>query len=129
MKGISMITCTLYPKYRYSGLSTDEKPVHEVRDASTFWETDTGRNFEMLGGEWIEDKSITEVNDAFAVVVYIDGNNLYICRAAPGTPQSSSNWQIKRVNTDSLAVTWAYGSNAYAHAVSDKAAVLALPYS
>ena len=47
-----MIVCTTQPLYRYSGLSTDVKPTKDIKDASTFWETDTGKEFEWRKDAW-----------------------------------------------------------------------------
>jgi len=46
------VICTKQTFYRYSGLSTDIKPISGVEDSSTFDELDTGRRFEMRGRAW-----------------------------------------------------------------------------
>lgn len=48
-----MITCSVMAFYRYTGLSTDTKPVEGVKEASIFIEEDTLREFEFRGDTWI----------------------------------------------------------------------------
>lgn len=59
------VVCTKQTFYRYSGLSTDVKPVAGVEDSSTFDELDTGRRFEMRGKTWqlIQDIKNFKISD------------------------------------------------------------------
>jgi hypothetical protein len=80
-----MIVCTTQPLYRYSGLSTDIKPTKDIKDASTFWETDTGDEFEWRGVlQWIKLPHTTvavetpinsEIENASDVVTTVDLSN------------------------------------------------------
>lgn len=58
-----MIVCTTQPLYRYSGLSTDTKPTKNIKDASTFWETDKGKYYEWRFDDWIPIPTPTVVVD------------------------------------------------------------------
>ena len=66
------------PIYKYSGLSTDIKPTDSIKDGSTFWETDTGKEYEWRGTAWV---SVTDPNSVVGVAYdYIElgytGTNL-----------------------------------------------------
>jgi len=47
------IVASTDPVYRYSGLSTDTKPTDDIKDGSTFWETDTGNEYEWRIDTWV----------------------------------------------------------------------------
>lgn len=126
-----MITCSEGIYYRYAGLSTDTKPIEGVRDASTFWETDTGKKYEFRAEEkrWHLDKNIVLIDEQKAMIVYQSGNYFYICFADPGTLASSAKWQIKKVDVANLVITWANGNANYVNAATNLGVVAALPYS
>lgn len=56
---------------RWKGLSTDTKPINDIKEGSTFEETDTGRLFRWLNSSWVEDLS-SSLNVGKAVDI---GNN------------------------------------------------------
>lgn len=48
------------------------------------------------------------------VLVDVDGTNIYIGYAVPGTDLSASTWKIKRVNTaNPISIYWADSSTLY----------------
>lgn len=126
-----MIICTTQTFYRYSGLSTDEKPVDGIRDASTFWETDTGKEYEYRGEElgWVLKQNLVTVNSDDAVKVYQSGNYLYVCSAPPGTESSEAKWKIKRLDIVTMVLLWANGNAKYINPATNALIVAALPYS
>jgi hypothetical protein len=125
-----MVTCTLSTKYRYSGLSSDEKPIDDsVRESSTYWEEDTGRMWEFRGGRWLETKTFLDVNDNYSMVVYSSDDWLWVCRATPGTLLSDPAWQIRRINIDALILMWAHGKPTFTNPATSLPIVAALPYS
>ena len=126
-----MIICTTQTFYRYSGLSTDVKPVDGVSEASIFWETDTGKEYEYRGKElgWVLKQNMVTVDSDGAVALYQSGNYLYVCSAPPGTGLSEPKWKIKRFNTSSLAMTWANGNSKNINPATNVSIVAALPYS
>jgi hypothetical protein len=130
-----MIVCSVQPYYRYSGLSTDEKPRVEILDASTFWETDTGKEFEWRKNDWYL-KTLqpiiaivtfpTSLND-LAQVAYEDGDILYVCKAATGSLVNSPVWQVKKV--DGFFIQWADGNNNFDNLATDLITVKNLDFS
>ena len=122
-----MIVCTVYPKYRYSGLSTDEKPVPQD-EVAVFWETDTGREYEWRDGTWHELNTLSRINDTQALVIYQSGNYMYVCLAAPGSLKTAAAWQIKRVDTSNLIITWADGNALFDNVATNVSTVAALTY-
>lgn len=114
-----MIVCTTQPLYRYSGLSTDVKPTKDIKDASTFWETDTGKEFEWRRIEWIPRPSTT-LETPKDTIVYEDGADIYICRAEVCSSPSVAVWQIKKLDTTSGVVpTWCDGNAQYDNTATD----------
>jgi len=125
-----MLICTVQPFYRYSGLSTDTKPILDPKDCATFWETDTNKNFEYRGGTWHEVKNVVSLeDDSQACILYEAEDILYICTAPPGTLSTESKWQIKKFDTASLVATWANGNALFINPATSLAVVSALPYS
>lgn len=126
-----MIICTTQTFYRYSGLSTDVKPVDGVSEASIFWETDTGKEYEYRGEElgWVLKQNMVTVNSDGAIALYQSGNYLYVCSAPPGTKLSESKWKIKRFDTVNLLGVWANGNSKYINPATSALVVAALPYS
>lgn len=128
-----MIVCTVQSKYRYSGLSTDVKPLDSpdahVQEGSTFWEIDTGHNYEYRGDDWVRVQQVVVLEEGYAVVVYESGSYIYICRAQAGTAITAPRWQVKRVNTQNIAVAWAHGNANFSNLASSLSVVAALPFS
>lgn len=42
---------------RWKGLKTDGKPIEDIKEGSTFQETDTGKQFVWLNSHWVDDLS------------------------------------------------------------------------
>lgn len=124
-----MIVCTTETTYRYSGLSTDIKPVIDPKESAKFWETDTGKRYESRGGEWILVTTHVSVDENFSTAIYESGDTIYICTALPGTLLTAAKWQIKKFNTLTMIIQWAHGNANYSNVATDLATVAALPYS
>lgn len=74
--------------------------------------------------------SFPVAEDNKAVVVYISGTMLYVCKADIGTPLASALWQVMRVDTSSGAVIkWAGGNALYDNVATDLSTVAAFSYS
>ena len=50
---------------RWVGISKDAKPVTDIKEGSTFHESDTGKRFIWLNSTWIEDISGPISDDTF----------------------------------------------------------------
>ena len=55
------------------------------------------------------------------LIVYEDGDILYVCRGAIGSIKSDAVWQIKKV--DGMNITWAHGNANYDNQATDLATV------
>lgn len=112
-----MIVCTTQPVYRYSGLSTDIKPI--PTEPSTFWETDTGDEYEWRKNAWILRPSAT-LETPKDTIVYEDGADIYVCKAVLCSSPSSAVWQIKKLDTSSgVALVWCDGNAQYDNTATD----------
>lgn len=109
-----------------------QKTQNYIYNPSTFaWEAATGST---AGGESVEVSNFpslyTIAEDNKAVVVYEDGNVLYICKAVIGTSVSAASWQIKKVDaTSGVAITWCDGDASYNNTATNLATVQGHSYS
>jgi hypothetical protein len=118
--------------YRYSGLSTDEKPS-KVDPSSIFYETDTGREYEYRDG-WIHKRTLVEIANpgdivaqAAVLITMIDEASdtiTYIGEALPGTSQSAAAWRIKRIDSSSgTSILYADGDAQFDNIWANRAAL------
>jgi hypothetical protein len=69
------------------------------------------------------------VGDSLAIKVTVSGSITYVGLAAPGTSQSSANWQCKKVDesvSGTTVITWADGNGGFDNVATD---LTALSYS
>ena len=112
-----MIVCTTQPVYRYSGLSTDIKPTPV--ETSTFWETDTGDEYEWRKNAWILRPSAT-LETPKDTILYEDENFVYICKAELCSSSAAAVWQIKRLDISSgVLPSWCDGNALYDNLATD----------
>lgn len=105
-----MIVCTTQPLYRYSGLSTDIKPTKDVKDASTFWETDTGKEYEWRKDAWIQTNNVITLIG----VTFIDEDVFYVCKAAKGSLLTQPVWQIQKIDASAdIIYQWCNGNDLF----------------
>lgn len=65
--------------------------------------------------------STTLAEDNKGLVIYEDGDIIYVCRATIGSAKNSAAWQIKKV--DSTGVAWAHDNANYDNQATDLATV------
>ena len=126
-----MLVTSTQTVYRYSGLSTDIKPNTDIRDASTFWETDTNKKYEWRKNAWFEIKDVITIQDDQALITYESGDIIYLCKSAAGTQLTENKWQIKKINIASagIRVQWANGNANFVNAATSLQVVAALNYA
>lgn len=75
-----------------------------------------------------ESGAIVQTKPAMNEKITVSGTTTYVAKALPGTAQSASLWQAKRivVSGNDTLITWAGGSGAYTHVATD---LTALSYS
>jgi hypothetical protein len=70
-------------------------------------------------------------NTALRYVAYKDGNVLYACLAPAGTELETAAWQIRKIDTSTLAITilWCDGDTKFDNTATSLAVVQAHKYS
>lgn len=101
--------------------------------SSLAWEAATGS---LSDGSSVEitnfpaSQTVVVTEDNKAVVLYENGDVLYVCKAAIGSSLSSAVWQIKKVDASSgVVVTWCGGNANYDNSATDLTTVAAYSYS
>jgi hypothetical protein len=74
----------------------------------------------------VDEVVIRGTEDNKALVIYEDGDILYICKAAIGAARNDPVWQIKKF--DGSAITWAGGNDHYDSLATDLVTVKTLDY-
>lgn len=77
--------------------------------------------------EKVETQDITLTASNYAQKVTVSGSITYVAIAIPGSSQSSSVWQAKKIDeTTGVVVTWADGNDSFDNVATD---LTALSYS
>jgi hypothetical protein len=129
-----MIVCSKLTYYRYSGLSTDEKPTKNIENGATFWETDSGKEFEWREDDWYpkpvptisippievseveisnfpETQSVISPEYAYVMDDYSTPDIIYKGWAPIGSLEAAAVWRIQMMDmTAGIKKTWADGN-------------------
>ena len=74
----------------------------------------------------VDEVVIRAIEDNKALVIYEDGDILYICKAVISAARNDPVWQIKKF--DGVAITWADGNDHYDNLATDLVTVKTLDY-
>jgi hypothetical protein len=110
------------------------------KDTNVATETIDGAELQRMklaiGDAGIDDGNISETNPMpikdsdLSLQIYINGNDMYICKAVPGSTLNSPVWRIKKYNTVSdISGRYANGVATFNNLATDLVTVQALSYS
>ena len=137
-----MLVVSTETVYKYSVLSTDPKPTTDIRNGSLLWETDTNKKYEWRETAWFEvidkvsiDNFPASINasvseDNYTVVLYQDGDLIYVCKAVIGSVLTAAVWQIRRLDVSSgVVMKWCDGNDNFDNVATSLSVVAALNFS